>query len=238
MLSPQDLFDLSQFPHASIFDGCGFAWDALPRIEDYIMRWFSTVLPPQICGNISAGVAIEGPVYIGKHTYLEPGVLVRGPAILGENCQIRQGAYIRGNLLLGNNCIVGHATEVKNSIFLNQAHASHFAYVGDSILGNRVNLGAGTKLANLSVFSVRDPASGKRPSLRLRLGDAEIDTGLSKLGAILGDDVQTGCNTITNPGCIVGPRTLIYALVSLRKGCYPADSIIRLHQQTEEVRKT
>lgn len=237
MFSPQSLFDLSHFAHAAIFE-CEFAWQALPKIENYIMNLFSTVLRPGINTKVGAGVVIEGPVYIGKHTRLEPGVFIRGPAIIGENCQIRQGAYVRGNLLLGDNCIVGHATEVKNSIFLDQAQAAHFAYVGDSILGQRVNLGAGTRLANLPMFSAKDPITKKRPSLRFRFDGQEIDTGLSKLGAILGDDVQTGCNVVTNPGCIVGPRTLIYALVSLRKGYYPADSIVKFWPQTALATRT
>jgi NDP-sugar pyrophosphorylase family protein len=107
--------------------------------------------------------------------------------------------------------------------------------VGDSILGNQVNLGAGTRLANVPLFSAKDSITLKRPTIRIRFEGQEIDTGLSKLGAILGDEVQIGCNTVTNPGCIVGPRTLIYALTSLKSGYYPADTIIKLRQQTESV---
>ena len=235
MLSPQDLFDLSGFTHADIFDRCNFAWEVLPKIESYLEYQFSNVLKPTIKAKVSPGAFIEGDVYIGKDTIVEPGALIYGPTIIGENCKISQGAYIRGNVILGNESIVGHTTEVKNTIFLNKAHAPHFAYVGDSILGNRVNLGAGTKLANLPLFSTKDPLTLKRPTIRLRFRDKEIDTGLSKLGAILGDDVQIGCNAVTNPGCIIGPRTFVYTLVSLKNGYYPADSIIKLRQQTEQV---
>ena len=237
MFSPKELFDLSQFPYSAIFDGCDFAWDALPKIKEYIMHLFSTVLQPGILTNIGTGAVIDGPVYIGKNTLVEPGAFIRGPAIIGENCQIRQGAYIRGNLVMGDNSIVGHTTEVKNSIFLNHVHASHFAYIGDSILGNRVNLGAGTKLANLPMFSTKDPTTRKRPSLRFRFDNGEIDTGLSKIGAILGDDVQTGCNSVTNPGCIVGPGTLVYPLVSLKKGYHSAHSILKLDQRVEQEKR-
>jgi NDP-sugar pyrophosphorylase family protein len=235
MLSPQDLFDLSRFAHKEIFDGCEFAWNVLSNIERYIEDQFSSVLKPGINIEVSPGAFIKGDVYIGQGTVVEPGALIYGPTIIGENCEIRQGAYIRGNVILGNKVIVGHASEVKNAIFLDSAHAPHFAYVGDSILGNQVNLGAGTRLANVPLFSAKDPVTLKRPTIRIRLEGKEIDTGLSKLGAILGDEVQIGCNTVTNPGCIVGPRTLIYALTSLKSGYYPADSIIKLRQQTESV---
>ena len=114
--------------------------------------------------------------------------------------------------------------------FLPHAAAPHFAYVGDAILGHRVNLGAGTKLSNLGILSAKDPTTGRRPTIKLTIDDQVYDTGLTKLGAILGDDAQTGCNAVLNPGCIVGPRTLVYANASLRKGYHPADSIIKLRQ--------
>lgn len=235
MLSPQELFDLSDYTHIEIFEGCEFAWEALAKVEEYIGKQFSSTLKPAINSSIGDSAVIEGDVYIGKNTIVEPGAFIQGPTIIGDNCQIRQGAYIRGSVILGNKCIVGHATEVKNAIFLDKAQAPHFAYVGDSILGNSVNLGAGTRLANVPLFSVKDPVTLKRPSIRIRIDNKEIDTGLSKLGAILGDDVQTGCNVVTSPGCIIGPGSRVYALLSLGKGYYPPGSIIKLRQQTDQV---
>jgi UDP-N-acetylglucosamine diphosphorylase / glucose-1-phosphate thymidylyltransferase / UDP-N-acetylgalactosamine diphosphorylase / glucosamine-1-phosphate N-acetyltransferase / galactosamine-1-phosphate N-acetyltransferase len=237
MLSPLDLFDLSEFAHRDIFADCEFAWAALSKIDRYIKDQFSQAFQPAIHVEVRPGVFIEGEVYIGQGTVIEPGAFIAGPAIIGEKCEIRQGAYIRGNVILGDKAIVGHATEVKNSIFLNNAHAPHFAYVGDSILGNRVNLGAGTRLANVPIFSEKDPVTLKRPTVRIRVEGQEIDTRLSKLGAILGDDAQTGCNTVTNPGCIIGPRTLIYALTLLRGGYYPADRVIKLRPHLEIVER-
>ncbi|MBI1880788.1 MAG: glucose-1-phosphate thymidylyltransferase [Chloroflexi bacterium] len=235
MLSPQHLFDLSEFAHKDIFDGCEFAWNVLTKIEYYIADQFSRKFKPTLNTEVSPGSFIEGDVYIGRGTVVEPGTLIYGPTIIGENCQIRHGAYIRGNVILGNNAIVGHTTEVKNAIFLDNAHVPHFAYVGDSILGNQVRLGAGTRLANVPLFSTVHPVTLKRPAIRIRFDEEEIDTGLERFGAILGDEVRTGCNTVTNPGCVVGPRTLIYPLTSLRSGYYPADSIIKFHQQIEKV---
>jgi bifunctional N-acetylglucosamine-1-phosphate-uridyltransferase/glucosamine-1-phosphate-acetyltransferase GlmU-like protein len=114
---------------------------------------------------------------------------------------------------------------------LPNAHAPHFNYVGDSILGQHVNLGAGTKLSNLTLVSAKDPETGKRPTLELYIEDENYDTGLAKLGAILGDNTQTGCNAVLNPGSLVGKDSLIYANLSLRKGYYPANSIIKLRQK-------
>jgi NDP-sugar pyrophosphorylase family protein len=234
MLGPQDLFDLSDFAHANIFNGCKYAWEAIAKIEEYITNKFSSNLKPELKTDFGEGVTIKGDVYVGKGTTIEPGAFIQGPTIIGDNCQIRQGAYIRGNILIGDKCIIGHATEAKNAIFLNEAQASHFAYVGDSILGKNVNLGAGTRLANVPLFSLKDPVTLKRSNIFIKINGDEIDTGLGKLGAIIGDDVHTGCNVVTSPGCIIGPRSRIYALLSLGKGYHSAESVVKLRQQIEQ----
>jgi NDP-sugar pyrophosphorylase family protein len=140
-------------------------------------------------------------------------------------------------VLIGNGCVVGNSSELKNAIFLDNAAAPHFAYVGDSILGRDVNLGAGTRLSNLPIVSEKDNASKKRPTIRIPYGGQSIDTRRTKLGAILGDSVQTGCNSVLNPGTLVEPGTWIYPNVSLPKGVYPPNSIVKLHQQLEIVQK-
>ncbi|MDI6785692.1 MAG: glucose-1-phosphate thymidylyltransferase [bacterium] len=166
----------------------------------------------------SGATLADEQIYIGKGTVIEPGAYIKGPTIIGNNCEIRQGAYIRGNVLVGNGCIVGHTTEVKNACFLNQAKAGHFAYIGDSILGNKVNLGAGTKLANLNI---------RNAPIQLRLNGKDINTNLRKFGAILGDDVETGCNSVTNPGTILGKGCAVYPNTTVKKGYYPPKTIIR-----------
>lgn len=145
-------------------------------------------------------------ISIGKGTVLEPGVYIKGPCIIGENCTIRHGAYIRGNLITGNGCVIGHDTEIKNSVMLNHAQAAHFAYLGDSILGNRVNLGAGTKCANLKL---------DHKNIAVRFGERLIETGLKKFGAIIGDDSQTGCNSVTNPGTLFGKQVFCYPCLNV-----------------------
>ena len=143
--------------------------------------------------------------------------MIKGPTIIGNNTEIRQGAYIRGDCLIGDRCVVGHTTEVKTSIMLNDAKAGHFAYVGDSILGNHVNLGAGTKLANLKIIDVE---------MKLRIEGEVYKTGLRKLGAILGDHVETGCNSVTSPGTLLGNGSLVYPCVNVPGAYYPKRSII------------
>lgn len=167
---------------------------------------------------IYAGATLfDSNIYIGKGTVIEPGALLKGPTIIGNNTEVRQGAYIRGNCLIGNRCVVGHTTEVKTSIMLNGAKAGHFAYIGDSILGNDVNLGAGTKLANLKFIGVE---------IKLKAGGEVYKTGLRKLGAILGDNAETGCNSVTSPGTLLGKESLVYPCVNVPGGYYPTRSII------------
>lgn len=233
MLEPRNFFDLSGFAHAVLFDGVTHVWEALASLEGYLQQWFE-VHPPQRGGvRIADTARIYGQVSIGPGTVIEDGVCIMGPTVIGRDCEIRQGAYIRGHCLMGNECVLGHASELKHSIMLDEAKAPHFAYLGDSILGNNVNLGAGTKLSNLTVSSVKDHETGQRPTVRLRLGNDTIDTGLAKLGAIIGDNAQTGCNAVTNPGTLIGKNTLVYANTSVAKGLVPENSIVKLRQVTE-----
>jgi NDP-sugar pyrophosphorylase family protein len=230
MLRPSDFFDLSDETTASLFAGCEHVWHALAHIGQHIARLVGE--GQTILGDVMSGAYLsDRPVYIAERARIEPGAYVMGPAYIGADAVVRHGAYIRENVILLPRSILGHASEAKNSIFLPGSHAPHFNYVGDSILGHRVNLGAGTKLSNLTIVSRKDPITGKRPTIKIQVNGTEYDTGLAKLGAILGDDVQTGCNSVLNPGCLVGPRTLIYANLSLRKGYYPPDTMIKLRQE-------
>ncbi|MEX2304765.1 MAG: UDP-N-acetylglucosamine diphosphorylase [Waddliaceae bacterium] len=190
-LSPESLFDLSNYRHASIFNDCAYVWDALSKIAPYL----ETAGLGKIEGEVSKDAHLVNPelISIGKGTVVEPGAYISGPCIIGEECQVRSGAYIRGNLITGNNCVLGHDSEFKNVIMLDGAKAAHFAYVGDSILGNAVNLGAGTVLANLRL---------DRKQISIKLNGEKIDTGRKKFGAALGDHSQTGCNSVLNPGTI------------------------------------
>ena len=233
-LAPDAFFNLDDLIFRDLFADIAFVWEALPRLEDYL-RHLVGGRGHQIFGDVRPGAFIEpdADIYIGPGTIIDPGAYIAGPAWIGPGAQVRHGAFVRGHALIGQGGVVGHATEVKHSILLPGAHAPHFNYVGDSILGRNVNLGAGTKLSNLTVVSVKDPVTGQRPTLKLTVDGEVYDTGLAKLGAILGDGVQTGCNSVLNPGVLIGPRTLVYANASLPKGLYPADVIIKLRQTFE-----
>lgn len=235
MLKPADFFDLAAFEHAELFKDLEYVWEALQKLNGYFEQRVEKIGYSGDVKIAPSAVLIGDNIVIGSGTVVEDGACIVGPAYIGRNCHIRHGAYIRGQVLIGDGCVVGHASELKHSIMLNDSGAPHFAYVGDSILGSRVNLGAGTKLSNLTLVSEKDPATGKRPTVKIIIEDTLYDTGLAKIGAIMGDDSHIGCNAVLNPGCLIAPRTLVYSNVSLRKGYYPPDSIVKLRQPIEVV---
>lgn len=201
---PSYFFDLSQFVFADIFKDCTFVWEVLTRIKIFLEK-----LPlGKIEVEIPPGSYLAKPelISIGKGTVIEPGVYIKGPCFIGENCVVRHGAYIRGDCITGNGCVIGHDTEVKNVLMLNNAQAAHFSYLGDTILGNRVNLGAGTKCANLKL---------DHKNIIIRWEEQLIETGLKKFGAIIGDDCQLGCNSVTNPGTLFGKQVLCYPCLNV-----------------------
>lgn len=219
--APTTLFDLTAFEHRALFDGVEHAWDAL---GERLIAYMNAITTHRLDGMIEPGAFVQGPVLLAKGALIESGAYVRGPAFLGAGTVVRHGAYLRGYVLAGRDCIIGHDTEAKGAVFFDKASAGHFAYVGDSILGNRVNLGAGTKLANFRVFP---------GTVKISHPDGEsIDSRLEKLGALLGDDVAIGCNAVTAPGTIVGPGSRIYSLASVR-GTIPARVRVALRQQLD-----
>jgi NDP-sugar pyrophosphorylase family protein len=229
MMHPRDFFELSETLVAGLFEGCNLVWQILSILEIHVERLIKD--RRIILGEVLPGAHLSNrALYIGRGARIEPGAYVLGPAYIGEGAVVRHGAFVRENVIMLPGSVLGHASEAKHSLLLPQAHAPHFNYIGDSVMGRRTNLGAGTKLSNLTLVSVKDPETGQRPTIKLNINGEKIDTGLTKMGAILGDEVQTGCNSVLNPGCLIGPRTLVYANVSLRKGYYPADSIIKLGQ--------
>lgn len=168
---------------------------------------------------IMAGAVLMGSrIALGHGVLVESGALIKSPAIIGDYTEIRQGAYLRGYCLTGTHCVIGHTTEVKHSIFLDHAKAGHFAYLGDSILGRDVNLGAGTKFANLRFLP---------GNVTIRTSEGLIDTGRRKFGAILGDKVQTGCNSVTNPGTLIGKEGILMPNTTAPSGFHPPRTILR-----------
>lgn len=194
-----EFFNLEHFKHASLFDGCKHVWE----VFSFMQKYFEIYGLGKIEVPIPTGVVLEHPelISIGKGTVIEPFTYIKGPCIIGKNCSIRQGAYIRGNLIAGDDCVIGHCSEVKNSIMLNHSKAPHFAYLGDSVLGNEVNLGAGVKCANLK-FDNKE--------IIIHHAGLHYATGLRKFGAIIGDRSQLGCNSVTNPGTILGKDCFLF----------------------------
>jgi NDP-sugar pyrophosphorylase family protein len=174
-------------------------------------------------GQISPDVHLAGDqIVIGKGSRVQPGALIEGPVRIGRDCLVRTGAYIRAGCWIGDGCVVGANTEIKHSILLDGSKAPHLAYVGDSILGAGVNLGAGTVLSNFRQDGVE---------ILIPVDDARIASGRRKLGAILGDGVKTGCNAVLHPGVVLGRDSEVYPGVQLRSGIYPARTLIKLRQE-------
>ena len=177
--------------------------------------------------ELPESVVIKGQVHIEDGAKIDENTYIQGPTFIGAGAEVRFGAYIRGNVYVGAKAVVGHDTEVKHSILLPGAKAAHFAYVGDSILGREVNLGAGTKCANVRVDM------GKN-NLMLRIDGTTYDSGIRKFGAIMGNGASVGCNTVTNPGTLLGRDALAYPLANL-KGYIPPRTIVKIRQEQQMV---
>lgn len=212
--SPDLFFSLRKFKHRSLWKEGEPVWSALHSLSKYL-----ETLRFKIEIDSLVGVHLERPelISIGPGTVIEPGVMIQGPCVIGSRCIIRQGAYLREGTILGDGCIVGHSAELKQSILLDGAAATHFVYVGDSILGNEVNLGAGVKCANLRL---------DRKNVQIHWENSVLKTGLKKFGAIVGDRAQIGCNSVLNPGTLIGKGALCHPLVTL-SGYVPAGSLVK-----------
>ena len=209
MLNFSDFFakdDLFAKEHFSSDNPFSYLGKSLTEWLTQLLQKYGVTDSPVIKGSAHPGAFISGPVYIAEGAHVEPTAMISGPCFIGPGSEVRHGAYIRGSVYAGRNTVIGHTTEVKGSVFLDDAKAGHFAYVGDSILGRSVNLGAGTKLANLKLRGdtvwVNDPNS-----------DQKISSGLRKMGAIVGDESQTGCNAVLSPGTLLMPSTAVMACV-------------------------
>lgn len=214
LITTQHYFDLSNFTHKKIFSLDKPIWKALDELHNYLIN--NNLEKKEVV--VPRGTFIENPelVTIGTDTIIEPGAFIRGPCIIGNNCTIRHGAYLRGDVLIGDNCVVGHDTEIKNTIFLNNVQAGHFNYIGDSILGNNVNLGAGAKCANLRL---------DHKEIYVIIEGEKIATGRRKLGSIIGDNSQLGCNCVANPGTILGKNVFCHPCVNFG-GYVPSGKIV------------
>lgn len=214
----ENFFTVTHYQHKELF-ATGYVWHPLRKLKEYV----HSLKLGRIEVEIPPGVTLinKEAISIGPGTVVEAGAYIQGPCFIGKKCQIRQGAYIRGDVITGDECIIGHTTEIKHSILLHHAYAAHFAYVGDSILGNNTNLGAGVKCANLRFDG---------ESVAVKIDGKLLSTGLRKFGAIIGDCAQIGCNTVLNPGTCVGRNTYICPALAVH-GFIPSNSIVREEQK-------
>lgn len=225
MFSAKDYFDLKECPFPEIYEELGYVWEAIPKIKDVL----SENLKPDIHSSvrISPHTFIGENVQIGANTVIQHGAVILGPAIIGSDCEIRAGAYLRPDVIVGNGAILGNSCEFKNCLLHNKANVPHFAYVGDSILGYKAHLGAGVKISNVKLTY---------ETVKVKSPEGVIDTGLIKFGAILGDKTDIGCNSVLNPGSMIGPESIVYPSSSWR-GVLPAKHIAKLRQTFEVVQR-
>ncbi|HSN54003.1 MAG TPA: hypothetical protein VLT32_05000 [Candidatus Sulfomarinibacteraceae bacterium] len=216
---PSAFFDLAGFPHRDLFADGEPVWSALgDRLRAYLEAWGDWT----VAGELPPGVHVLGDrIFMAPGCSVEPGAVIVGPAIISAGVTIRTGAYVREHVILGDGALVGAHSEVKGSVLLPGAKAPHQAYVGDSILGRDVNLGAGTICSNVKNVG---------REVTFRAGGEVVHTGLRKFGAVLGDEVKTGCNTVLNPGVLMGPGSVTYPNASLRGGYYPAGTLVKVRQ--------
>ena len=187
-----------------------YPWEVLPNIESFIIE-LGKKLPKDEYNEISENV------WVHKSANIFPSAYIKGPAIIGENTEVRHCAFIRGKALVGNNCVVGNSTELKNVILFNNVQVPHYNYVGDSILGYKSHMGAGSITSNVK---------SDKKLVVIKNGTEKIETKMKKVGAMIGDHVEVGCGTVLNPGTVVGKNTNIYPLSSVR-GVVKANSIYK-----------
>jgi NDP-sugar pyrophosphorylase family protein len=224
LTSPTSFFSLESFAHKNLFIDSEPAWDALKKLSSYL----SNLSLGKIESEIQDGVTLvqKDRISIGRDCVIEPGAYIQGPCIIGDGTIIRHGAYIRGDVITGKNCVIGHSSEVKHSILLNNAAAAHFNYVGDSILGNHTNLGAGVICANLRL--------DKKP-IHIIIAGKVFMTDMTKLGLILGDHSQLGCNSVSNPGTVFGKDSFCLPCVNV-SGYVPDRFIVKGQQFSLEAK--
>ena len=216
-LTVQALYNLDETIAKDIFEGVTYPWEVLPKISSFIVE-LGNSLPEEEYEKVWENV------WVAKSAKVAPTAFIGGPAIIGKDAEVRPCAYIRGNAIVGEGAVVGNSTELKNVILFNKVQVPHYNYVGDSILGYKAHMGAGSITSN--VKSDKTLTTVKTP-------EGAIETGLKKFGAMLGDEVEVGCGSVLNPGTVVGKKTNIYPLSMVRE-FVPANSIYKKRGEVAE----
>lgn len=207
-----ELFDLSQTIAADLLKAYTYPWEVLPHIKSYIIE-LGNSLP------LDEYEKRGEDIWVAKSATVFPSAYIGGPCIIGKNAEVRHCAFIRGSAIVGEGCVVGNSTELKNVILFNSVQVPHYNYVGDSILGYKAHMGAGSITSNVksdkTLVVIKDTES-----------DETVETGIKKVGAMLGDNVEVGCNSVLNPGTVIGQRSSVYPTSCVR-GVIPEDSIYK-----------
>jgi NDP-sugar pyrophosphorylase family protein len=214
----ENLYNLEETIAIKIFEGATYPWEVLPKISEFIIELGNSL-------NKDEYDLKDDNIWIAKSAVVAPTAYIKGPTIIGKNAEIRHCAFIRGNAIIGENAVVGNSTELKNVILFNNVQVPHYNYVGDSILGYKAHMGAGSITSNVK---------SDKKLVVVKNGVERIDTGLKKFGAMIGDEVEVGCGSVLNPGTVIGRNSNIYPLSSVRK-VVPSNSIYK--NQNEIVEK-
>ncbi len=211
------LYTLEETIAKKLFAGLTYPWEALPKIKDFIISLGET-LPEERYERR------EGNIWIAKSAKVFPSAYIGGPAIIDEEAEIRHCAFIRGSAIVGKGAVVGNSTELKNVVLFNKVQVPHYNYVGDSILGFKAHMGAGSITSNVK---------SDKTLVVVKAGEETFETGLKKFGAMLGDNVEVGCNSVLNPGTVIGKNTNIYP-TSMVRGVIPPESIYKRQGEIAE----
>ena len=206
----ENMLDLNETIAKELFEGKTYPWEVLPEIGAFIKKLGESLDPEEYERR-------GEDVWIARTASVAPTAYINGPAIIGKNAEVRHCAFIRGNAIVGEGSVVGNSTELKNVVLFNSVQVPHYNYVGDSVLGYKSHMGAGSICSNVK---------SDKKLVVVKNGEEKIETGLKKFGAMLGDHVEVGCGSVLNPGTVIGRNTNIYPLSPVR-GCVSADSIYK-----------
>lgn len=218
-ITVNELFAPSDTLGYALLKSVTYPFEALGKISEYIKN-IGPSLDPEIYENKGENI------WIAKSAKVAPTASITGPCIIGERTEVRHCAFIRGSALIGNDCVVGNSTELKNVILIDTVQVPHYNYVGDSVLGSHSHMGAGSITSNVK---------SDKTLVVIKSGDERLETGLKKMGAVLGDYVEVGCGSVLNPGTVIGKSTNIYPLSSVR-GVIPENSIYKSRGEITEKR--
>ena len=204
------ILDINRTISKELFEDSNYPWEVLPKIGDYIITLGNSL-------DKNNYTEIEEHIWVGSNVEIDKLSTITAPCIIDNDTIVRPGAYIRGNVIIGKNCVIGNSTEIKNAIIFDKCQLPHYNYVGDSVLGYHVHLGAGVILSNLK---------NDGTNVDIRYMDKKISTGMRKMGSVIGDNTEIGCNSVLYPGTIVGKNTNIYPLTRVR-GIVNSNSILK-----------